>query len=87
MACKGCSGTCCTGQGSEPCSCPDPDAELTLTEASDAYQAAQDVIDIHLLRCSVCQPFGKYCTIAKMLVRVQDDYTELMVDAYNREMR
>lgn len=27
--CRGCSGTCCTGQGSEPCTCPDTDDEPT----------------------------------------------------------
>jgi hypothetical protein len=25
--CRGCGGTCCTGVGSEPCTCPDPDDE------------------------------------------------------------
>jgi hypothetical protein len=26
-ACRGCTGTCCTGVGSDPCVCPDPDED------------------------------------------------------------
>lgn len=35
MTCKGCTGTCCTGIGSEPCTCPDKsedDAVFSGTE-------------------------------------------------------
>ncbi|AXH66422.1 hypothetical protein SEA_SATIS_273 [Streptomyces phage Satis] len=34
-ACRGCDGTCCTGVGSDPCTCPPPQEEETEQDDTD----------------------------------------------------
>lgn len=51
--CRGCSGTCCTGQGSEPCTCP----ELPVCGGCGSrFKAWGDEQPADRERCANCQP-------------------------------
>lgn len=45
MTCKGCTGTCCTGEGSEPCTCEDDEiTSLTADEIQAVLYAISEAI-------------------------------------------
>jgi hypothetical protein len=53
-ACRGCTGTCCTGVGSDPCVCPDRDEDYT--DDGDQLTASQRAAEGRLGRRAFALP-------------------------------